>query len=59
MTVLQVTIHDEGEHWNKEIRILGILIYSRHVYIKGIEKREIGFKYYPSEYIDIEDLEDE
>lgn len=30
LPLIRIEIKEEGEHWNKEIRILGVLIYSRY-----------------------------
>ncbi len=42
-SILSVNITDKGKHWCKEIRIFGMLVYSRHDYSEGDKHRTIGF----------------
>lgn len=58
MKLLEITIKDEGEHWSKEIRLFGLLIYSRHDYAKETRRPNIGFTVYPSESVFIEQDEE-
>lgn len=53
--IFQIDIKEEGEHWWREIRLFGLLIYSRHDFIKNQERRSAGFSTLPSDYIDIEE----
>lgn len=52
---LEIEIKDEGEHWWRVIRIFGLLLYSRHDYTKESKNQPIGFRIFPSEYIDIDE----
>lgn len=58
MGFLSIEITDEGKHWRKEIRLFGLLIYSRHDYAEEIVKRPIGFTSYPYSPIEIEDYDE-
>ena len=41
--MIKIDIHDDGEHWHKTVKILGITVYHRHDYTKNNEPRPIGF----------------
>lgn len=43
MTLLKITINDDGEHWDKKISVFGIPLYHRHDFTKDAEKRTVGF----------------
>lgn len=43
MTLIDIDINDNGEHWHKKVSVLGICIYHRHDYTKNAEKRSVGF----------------
>ena len=43
MTIIKVSIHDEGEHWHKTIKLFGLTLYHRHDYTKDAQKRTVGF----------------
>lgn len=58
MSLITITIRDDGENWHKGIRIFGLLIYSRHDFTKDIEKRQIGFTAYPDCPMEIDDGDD-
>lgn len=57
MTLLKITINDDGEHWDKEISVFGIVVYHRHDFTKEPEKRSrtVGFNVMPSDPVEIED----
>lgn len=58
MTLLKITINDEGEHWDKIISVFGIVIYHRHDFTKEPKKnRPVGFNVMPSDLVEIEDYE--
>ena len=55
MAIIQISINDTDEHWDKQIRIFGILIYHRHDYTSTNMKGRIGFNsghYCPGEIFD-------
>lgn len=56
MSLIKITINDNGEHWDKKIWLLGILIYHRHDFTKGNNSdKNIGFnsgQYCPGEIYD-------
>lgn len=59
MTLLKITINDDGEHWDKKISVFGIVVYHRHDFTKESEKRirTVGFNVMPSNPVEIEDEE--
>lgn len=59
MTLLKITINDDGEHWDKKISVFGIVVYHRHDFTKESEKRSRtgGFNVTPSNLVEIEDEE--
>lgn len=59
MSLLKITINDEGENWDKKISVFGIVVYHRHDFTKEPEKRNrtVGFNVMPSDPVEIEDEE--
>ncbi len=56
MTIIKVSIHDEGEHWHKTVKLFGLTIYHRHDFTKGADnKKTIGFNVMPSDPVDVDD----
>lgn len=55
MTLLKITINDEGEHWDKIISVLGIVIYHRHDFTKEPQRRPVGFQVFDSSIVEVED----
>lgn len=55
MTIIEVSIHDEGEHWHKRVKLFGLTLYHRHDFTKGAEKRTVGFNVMPSDPVDVDD----
>lgn len=55
MAIIEVSIHDEGEHWCKRISFLGIPVYYRHDFTKDAEKKAVGFNIYPTNLVEVED----
>lgn len=53
--IFSVKITDEGEYWYKEIRIFGVLVYSRHDFTHENKRRQIGFNSLPYSPIEIDD----
>lgn len=51
--IFSVEITDKGEHWHKEIRIFGVLVYHRHDYTKGGRQRTCGFNTMPYAPVDV------
>lgn len=43
MTLTDIDINDNGEHWHKKVSVPGICVYRRHDYTKNAEKRSVGF----------------
>lgn len=43
MSIIEVSIHDEGEHWDKKVKVFGIPVYHRHNFTKNVEKKAVGF----------------
>ena len=59
--MIKIYIHDDGEHWDKTVRIFGITVYHRHDYTKNNKPRPIGFismAHIPGEIDDNEYWED-
>lgn len=54
MAIIEVSIHDDGEHWYKRIRF-GIPIYHRHDFTKDAEKKAVGFNIYPTNLVEVEE----
>lgn len=43
MSLIEIDINNNGEHWHKKVSVLGICVYHRHDYTKNAEKRSVGF----------------
>ena len=43
MSLLSIRITDDGQHWDKQIRICGILVYHRHDFTHHKSISRIGF----------------
>lgn len=43
MSLVSIKINDDGQHWDKQIRICGVLVYHRHDYTRGKENPKVGF----------------
>lgn len=54
MSLIEVSIRDEGEHWHKRISLFGIPLYHRHDFTKDAEKKCVGFNVYPSNLVEVE-----
>ncbi|MDE6020288.1 MAG: hypothetical protein K2H01_04710, partial [Ruminococcus sp.] len=56
MSFISIRINDDGQHFEKKIRILGVLVYHRHDYTKyNNDKNQIGFntgQYCPGDIFD-------
>lgn len=52
---LSISITDIGKHWRKEIRLFGLLIYSRHDYTEEDKRKPIGFTVFPDMLVEVED----
>lgn len=59
MSLIKVSIRDEGEHWHKTVKLFGLTVYHRHDFTKEPEKRSrtVGFNVMPSDPVEIEDEE--
>lgn len=55
MTLIKISINDNGEHWEKKISVFGICVYHRHDFTKEPEKRAVGFDTAASVPGDVED----
>lgn len=56
MIIIEVPIHDEGEHWHKTVKLFGLTVYHRHDYTKNVEKKKaVGFNVYPTNLVEVED----
>lgn len=40
MTIIEVSIHDEGEHWRKTVKLFGLTVYHRHDFTKDADKNK-------------------
>lgn len=43
MSLIEIDINDNGEHWYKRVLVLGICVYHRHDYTRNAEKRTVVF----------------
>ncbi len=43
MSLIEIDINDNGEHWHKRVSVLGICVYHRHDYTRNAENRTVGF----------------
>lgn len=55
MTLLKITINDDGEHWDKTVKLFGLTVYHRHDFTKDAEKKCVGFNVYPTNLVEVED----
>lgn len=59
MTLLKITINDDGEHWDKTVKLFGLTVYHRHDFTKDYKPRPIGFITFPDAIVEVEDEFDE
>lgn len=57
MSFIEIEITDDGEHWHKRIKLLGLMVYNRHDFTKGEERRTVGFNAMAPVSGEIEDTE--
>lgn len=44
MSLVSIQINDDGQNWDKKIRICGVLVYHRHDYKKShSSNNQVGF----------------
>ena len=44
MSLVSIQINDDGQHWDKKIRICGVLVYHRQDYTKShSSNNQVGF----------------
>lgn len=55
MPLIQISITDNGEHWEKKIPLFGICVYYRHDYAKVPQRRPVGFQVFDSSIVEVED----
>lgn len=56
MTLIKISINDNGEHWEKKISLFGICVYHRHDFTKNADKKKtVGFNVMPSDPVDVDD----
>lgn len=55
MSIIEVSIRDEGEHWHKTVKLFGLTVYHRHDFTKDAEKKCVGFNVYPTHLVEVED----
>lgn len=55
MSIIEVSIHDEGEHWDKTVKLFGLTVYHRRDFTKDAEKKCVGFNVYPTNLVEVED----
>lgn len=55
MSIIEVSIYDEGEHWHKTVKLFGLTVYHRHDFTKDAEKKAVGFTVYPTNLVEVED----
>ncbi len=54
-SIVSIKITDKGKHWHKEVRIFGVLVYSRHDYTECERQAPIGFTVFPSTLVNVEE----
>ncbi len=54
-SILSVKITDKGRHWQKEVRVFGVLVYHRHDYTEEDKRRTIGFNSMPYAPVDVDE----
>lgn len=55
MSLIEIEIRDNGEHWHKRVSVFGIPLYHRHDFTKDAEKKCVGFNVYPTNLVEVED----
>lgn len=43
MTLIDIDINDNGEHWHKRVKVFGLTVYHRHDFTKDKKERTVGF----------------
>lgn len=55
MSIIEISIRDEGEDWRKTIKLFGITVYRRHDFSKDNKPRPVGFATFPDAIVEVED----
>lgn len=55
MPLIQISITDNGEHWEKTVKVCGITVYRRHDYTKEAKRRPVGFQVFDTSIVEVED----
>lgn len=43
MSLIEIEIRDNGEHWHKRVKVFGLTLYRRHDFTKDKKERTVGF----------------
>lgn len=55
MPIINIYIHEEGEHWSKTVKLFGLTVYHRHNFTKNADKKTVGFNVMPYDPINVDD----
>ena len=55
MPLIQISITDNGEHWEKTVKFCGITKYRRHDYTKEPQRKPVGFQVFDTSIVEVED----
>lgn len=56
MTINEVSIHDEGDHSHKTVKLFGLTVYHRHDFTKDADKKKtVGFNIMQYDPVDVDD----
>lgn len=55
MPLIKISINDDGEHWEKTVKVCGVTVYHRHDYTKEPHRRPVGFQVFDTSIVEVED----
>ena len=59
MSLIDIDINDNGEHWHKTVKLFGIIVYRRHDFSKRYKPGPSGFDIFPDAIVEVENEFDE
>lgn len=55
MPLISIHIKDNGEHWEKTVKMCGITVYRRHDFTKEPQRKAVGCQVFENSIVEVED----
>jgi hypothetical protein len=55
MPIIQISITDNGEHWEKTVKFCRITVYHRHDFTKEPQRKPVGFQVFENSIVEVID----